>query len=217
MIEKELLLRSSTSRRCPTWSTSTRCTSVADWDPSNEYSVCKDWGSTGLHLQHVEDHTRDHDVERLHRRRRQNEASGEMSVLDTADNLSGMYFWANGIDWTTEKDGGPRRLREVPGRRVRPAHQGVRQLSVDGDRRGRVHVVDGVERRRPAGIRAHRRRRWRPRAVEVGPRCAETELWMDNYVIPAGRPEPRRRVRLDQLVARARDLDPRPRRTTATT
>ena len=50
------------------------------------------------------------------------------------------------------EEGGPRRLREVPGRRVRPAHQGVRQLSVRQDRRGRVHVVDGVERRRRAGL-----------------------------------------------------------------
>ena len=27
---------------------------------------------------------------------------GQVSILDTAPNLCGMYFWANGINWTTE-------------------------------------------------------------------------------------------------------------------
>src|SRR6185295_7751421 len=33
----------------------------------------------------------------------QGEASKNCSVLDTAVNVAGMYFWANGIDWNTEK------------------------------------------------------------------------------------------------------------------
>ena len=31
-----------------------------------------------------------------------NEASGNVSVLDAPNELAGIYFWANGIDWTTE-------------------------------------------------------------------------------------------------------------------
>jgi spermidine/putrescine transport system substrate-binding protein len=30
-----------------------------------------------------------------------NEASGSVSILDTAPNVTGMYFWANGMDWNT--------------------------------------------------------------------------------------------------------------------
>ena len=30
-----------------------------------------------------------------------NEASGNVSVLDAPNEITGLYFWANGIDWTT--------------------------------------------------------------------------------------------------------------------
>jgi spermidine/putrescine transport system substrate-binding protein len=73
-----------------------------DWDPGNKYSVCKDWGSTGW----IYDNTVITDplvtwadflaaIE--------GPASGKASVLDTPGNLCGLYFWANDIDWTTEK------------------------------------------------------------------------------------------------------------------
>jgi spermidine/putrescine transport system substrate-binding protein len=71
-----------------------------EWDPGNKYSVCKNWGTTGW----VYDKTKISreittwadfiDVA-------SNEASGSTSILDTAPNLTGMYFWANGIDWNT--------------------------------------------------------------------------------------------------------------------
>lgn len=70
------------------------------WDPGNTYSVCKDWGSTGW----IYDTTV---VEREITTWADfidvamNEASGSTSILDTAPNLTGMYFWANGIDWNT--------------------------------------------------------------------------------------------------------------------
>ena len=68
----------------------------------------------------------------------------------------GMYCWANGIDWNTEDDGRSRRLREVPRRRVRCQHQGVRQLPVDQDRRGCVFGRNGLQRRRTPDIRPPR-------------------------------------------------------------
>ncbi|MDP9463987.1 MAG: hypothetical protein M3P52_05140, partial [Actinomycetota bacterium] len=73
-----------------------------DWDPTNDYSVCKDWGTTGW----MWDTTKikadiktwgDFSTACM------TEASGNCSVLDTAQNLAGMYFWANDINWTTEK------------------------------------------------------------------------------------------------------------------
>lgn len=70
------------------------------WDPGNKYSVCKNWGSTGWFYdktvigRDIETWADFIDVA-------QNEASGQVSILDTAPNLTGMYFWANGIDWNT--------------------------------------------------------------------------------------------------------------------
>jgi spermidine/putrescine transport system substrate-binding protein len=71
------------------------------WDPSNEYSVCKDWGSTGWMW---DTSVIDRDIATWgdFLDACMNEGSGNCSVLDTAPNLCGMYFWANGINWTTE-------------------------------------------------------------------------------------------------------------------
>jgi spermidine/putrescine transport system substrate-binding protein len=70
------------------------------WDPGNKYSVCKDWGTTGW----IYDKTV---VQREIKTWQDfidvamNEASGAVSVLDSPSNITGMYFWANGIDWNT--------------------------------------------------------------------------------------------------------------------
>jgi len=70
------------------------------WDPGNKYTVCKDWGTTGF----VYDKTK------IKRQLTswadfldviQHEASGQVSVLDDPGELTGVYFWANGIDWNT--------------------------------------------------------------------------------------------------------------------
>jgi len=73
-----------------------------DWDPNNEYSVCKNWGSTGwmwnkalTGVDSISTWQEFIDVA-------MNQASGQTAVLDTAPNVAGMYFWANGINWTTE-------------------------------------------------------------------------------------------------------------------
>jgi spermidine/putrescine transport system substrate-binding protein len=72
------------------------------WDPNNKYSVCKNWGTTGwiydTKVVKTEIKTWSDFIKAA-----QTDASGKTSVLDTAPNLCGMYFWANGIDWTTEK------------------------------------------------------------------------------------------------------------------
>ena len=71
------------------------------WDPNNDYSVCKDWGSTGYM----------YDTQVVKRPMKswqdfidaaKNEASGKTSVLASPTEVAGIYFWANGIKWTTE-------------------------------------------------------------------------------------------------------------------
>lgn len=70
------------------------------WDPGNDYSICKAWGTTGFV----------YDVTKIDRELKtwsdfidcaQNEASGKTSLLDDPAELTGIYFWANGIDWNT--------------------------------------------------------------------------------------------------------------------
>lgn len=71
-----------------------------DWDPKGEYSICKAWGTTGFI----------YDTTVISRELKDwsdfldaaaNEASGKTSVLDDPAELTGLYFWANGIDWNT--------------------------------------------------------------------------------------------------------------------
>ena len=74
-----------------------------DWDPKNEYSICKAWGTTGF----VYDKTvikRDLKTWNDFLDCAQKEASGKTSVLDDPAEITGMYYWANGIDWNTEDD-----------------------------------------------------------------------------------------------------------------
>jgi spermidine/putrescine transport system substrate-binding protein len=73
------------------------------WDPGNKYSVPKDWGSTGWMF--------DNTVVKTPLKTWQDfidvsmgPASGQVSVLDAAPDLLGIYFWANGIDWNTTDD-----------------------------------------------------------------------------------------------------------------
>ena len=71
------------------------------WDTTNDYSVCKNWGSTGFF----------YDTTKISRELTSwqdfidvcmGEASGQCSVIDAAPNVAGMYFWSKGIDWNTE-------------------------------------------------------------------------------------------------------------------
>lgn len=70
------------------------------FDPDNEYSLPKAFGTTGFV----------YDKNVIKRELKtwadfldaaQNEASGKVSVLDDPAEITGMYFWANGIDWNT--------------------------------------------------------------------------------------------------------------------
>jgi spermidine/putrescine transport system substrate-binding protein len=70
------------------------------WDPDNSYTVPKDWGSTGW----IYDNTVITTPLKTWNDfldAATGPASGQVSVLDTPGNLTGLYFWANGIDWTT--------------------------------------------------------------------------------------------------------------------
>lgn len=75
-----------------------------EWDPGNTYTVPKAWGTTGF----VYDQTKI-DRELLtwsdFLDAATNEASGQVSILDDPAEVTGLYFWANGIDWNTTDEG----------------------------------------------------------------------------------------------------------------
>lgn len=156
------------------------------WDPGNEYSVCKAWGTTGFV----------YDKSVISRElttwsdfidAAQNEASGSTSVLDDPAPLLGIYFWANGIDWTTTdpddldavekflvKDLAPHvsAFDSYPGGSSIPQGSHALLQSYNGDARLGIFESGDPD-------------RWQ--WVLGSP---ATELWMDNWAIAAGAPHP---------------------------
>ena len=202
--------RSSTSRSCPTWSTSIPLYLGQRWDPNNEYSVCKDWGSTGW-IYDTTVITRDSPPGTTSSMRAWARPAANCSVLDTARQRHRHVLLGQRHQLDHRGGSRSRRVREVPGRRVRPAHQGVRLLSV-----------------RPRSPRARTSCRWsgtatpaRPtsasptpaatRRLGVGARLAGDRAVDGQLLHRRRRPEPRGRARLDQLDAEPEVVDQGPR------
>lgn len=157
-----------------------------DWDPNNDYSICKAWGTTGF----VYDKTkisRDLNTWEDFIDAAQNEASGSMSVLDDPAPLLGLYFWSNGIDWNTtdeaQLDAGEDFLVNTlaphisafdsyPGGVAIPQAQQMLMQVWNGDARIGIQESDDPD-------------RW---VWRLG--TPDTELWMDNWSIAAGAPSP---------------------------
>jgi spermidine/putrescine transport system substrate-binding protein len=158
-----------------------------EWDPTNDYSVCKDWGSTGWFYDKTKITTEIKtwgDFISVC----QGEGSKNCSVLDTPANLAGMYFWANGIDWNTEKaedldavekflvDEFATHIKAFDSYPSDKIAEGAYSVSMmwNGDARAAY-----------------------PKIIDAGGNvddwvwglgAPETELWMDNYCIAAGAP-----------------------------
>jgi spermidine/putrescine transport system substrate-binding protein len=158
-----------------------------DWDKTNDYSVCKDWGTTG----YMWDSTviskpitswqefMDACI---------GEGSGNCSWLDTAPNVCGPYFWANGINWNTDKkedlDAAEAYLVDKVAKHIKAFDsypstnmaQGAYALSMfwNGDaRQAYVRIKD-------AG--------GKPENFKWAIGSPATEIWMDNYAIAKGAP-----------------------------
>lgn len=156
------------------------------WDPGNEYSVCKAWGTTGF----VYDKTV------IHRElttwgdfidAAQNEASGSTSVLDDPAPLLGIYFWANGIDWTTTDpahlDAAEKFLVKDLARHVSAFDSYPGGSSIPQGSHALLQSYNGDARLGIFESKDPDRWQW----VLGSP---ATELWMDNWAIAAGAPHP---------------------------
>jgi spermidine/putrescine transport system substrate-binding protein len=157
-----------------------------DWDPNNEYSVIKAWGTTGF----VYDRTKisrelktwDDFIDAATK-----EASGSVSVLDDPAPLLGLYFWSNGIDWNTTDPAhfdaaedflvntlAPHisAFDSYPGGVAIPQAQHALMQSWNGD--ARIGILESED---------PDRWQW----VLGSP---DTELWADNWAIADGAPNP---------------------------
>ncbi len=159
------------------------------WDTTNDYSVCKNWGSFGFF----------YDTTKISKELNtwqdfldacMGEASGKCSVIDAAPNYAGPWFWANGHDWNTEDvailDQAEKFLVKDLAKHIKAFDsypsgklaEGAYILSAawNGDaRQAYVRIEEAGE--TPANWR------W----VLGAP---ATELWMDNYCIATGAPNP---------------------------
>lgn len=156
------------------------------WDPDNAYSICKAWGTTGF----VYDNTvitRELNTWADFLDAAQNEASGKMSVLDDPAEITGLYYWSNGIDWNTTDAADLDAAEDYvvntlaphiaafdsyPGGSAIPQATHVLMQVWNGDARIGILNSDNPE-------------RW---TWKLG--APDTELWMDNWAIAKGAPHP---------------------------
>jgi spermidine/putrescine transport system substrate-binding protein len=156
-----------------------------EWDPGNKYSICKDWGTTGYA----------YDQTKIDREMStwqdfldvaMTDASGDFSVLDAPDNVTGLYFWANDINWMTEDPAQLDACEEYLINELAPHVKAFDSYPGGGAMQNQsfalVHVWNGDAR---LGIIQGEPDTWK--WVFPGPR---TEIWMDTYAIPVGAPHP---------------------------
>ncbi len=157
-----------------------------DWDPTNKYSVCKAWGTTGF----AYDTTvisRDLQTWNDFLDAAQNEASGKTSVLDDPAELTGLYFWANGINWNTtdpaDLDAAEKYLVGTLAPHISAFDSYPGGVAIPESTQALVQVWNGDARLGFMNSTDPGRWAWR-----LG--SPATELWMDNWAIAAGAPHP---------------------------
>ena len=116
-----------------------------------------------------------------------NEASGNVSVLDAPNELCGMYFWANGVDWTTTD---PAELAACEDFMVNQFAQHIKAF----DSYPGINLRRATTRCRKCGTatpaKGCSRSRRRAAITDYGYAAVgapTTELWMDTLVITEGR------------------------------
>ena len=156
------------------------------WDPENNYSICKAWGTTGF----VYDTTKisrdlatwDDFIDAA-----QNEASGKTSLLDDPAEVTGIYYWANDIDWNTtdtaQIDACEKFIVEELAPHVSAFDSYPGGQAIPQSTQWLMQVWNGDARIGIMNSKQPEKWKW----VLGAP---VTELWMDNWAIAAGAPHP---------------------------
>ncbi|GIL33946.1 spermidine/putrescine ABC transporter substrate-binding protein [Phycicoccus sp. DTK01] len=156
------------------------------WDPANNYSICKAWGTTGFVYDRTKI-TRELKTWTDFADCATKEASGKVSLLDDPAEITGIYYWANGIDWNTtdsaQIDAAEKFVVDTlaphvaafdsyPGGQAIP--QGTQWLMQCWNGDARIGIQNSKD----------------PEKWQWVLGSPTTELWMDNWAIAAGAPHP---------------------------
>lgn len=157
-----------------------------DWDPENEYTICKAFGTTGFAYDTTVI-TRDLVDWNDFFDAAQNEASGRTSMLDEPVSIVGSYLWANGEWQSTEDTALLDAAEEFLTNEIAPhiaafeAYPGTNAIPQNGQALCQAYNGDAR-----LGILSNadpERWKW----VLGSP---TSEIWMDNWAIAAGAPHP---------------------------
>lgn len=157
------------------------------WDPTNDYSICKAWGTTGFCYDKTVI-TRDLKDWNDFFDAAQNEASGKTALLDDGPDITGMYFWANGINWNTEDEDAMNAAEDFLVNEIAPHIAAFNSYpGSDGSIPQSVYALMQIWNgdARQGILESSDPDKWQ----WVLPTPA-TELWMDNWSISAGAPHP---------------------------
>ena len=114
------------------------------------------------------------------------EASGKTSVLDTPGNLTGIWFWANGIDWTTTETADLDACEDYIVNTLAPhikAYDSYPGIALTEGKYALSHAWNGDARQGLLSTDDPDRYVW-------GLGAPVTELWMDNWCIVKDAPDP---------------------------
>jgi spermidine/putrescine transport system substrate-binding protein len=154
-----------------------------EWDPGNQYSIVKDWGSTGYVYdsrvidRELTDWADFFDAAAL------DGVSGKVTVLEAPGDLTGMVFWRDGIDWRTTDPADLDHAEQVLLEELAPHIGAFASYAVDGLLDG-SYVLSQM---------------WNGDARTVVLEddsfvwvlgAPKTELWVDNWTIVADAPHP---------------------------
>jgi len=151
------------------------------WDPGNKYTVCKDWGTTG----YVYDKTK---ITRPLASwadfldAAQKEASGQTSVLDDPGDLTGIYYWANGIDWNTTNEADLTACEDWMVKNLAPHIKAFDSYPSTAMTQGSYVLAQAWNGDARQGILESKD----PSIWQWVLPTPKTEIWMDNWAIPVG-------------------------------
>ena len=188
MIEKGLIQKLDMSK-IPNFSNLDTAYVSQAWDPNNEYTVCKNWGSTGYFYNKTKI-TRKMETWQDFIDACMNEGSGNCAMIDTAPNLCGMWYWANGHNWN---DQDPALLDQCEDFLVNEFAQHIKAF----DSYPSTKLAEGAY-SISMGWNGDLRQAF-TRIADAGGNPEDwvwvlgapaTELWMDTYCLAAGAPNP---------------------------
>ena len=151
------------------------------WDKGNKYSVVKDWGTTGF----VYDKTK---IKRELTNwadfldAAQNEASGRTAVLDAPGDITGIFFWANDIDWNTTKKDDLDAAEDYLVKKLAPHIKAFDSYPSTAMAQGEYTLAQAWNGDARQGILNSKD----PSIWQWVLGAPKTELWMDTWAIPVG-------------------------------